>query len=164
MRIGHMYLCVSTQVSTMTNPSVCFLFEWRFYALSASKVILRARTYSHKLFSPVMITWWMKLGGNRPPGHDALLVSISGPSGTGFFICPCSHTDTAGHTKAFDKAVKDHCPVSRQGETCNVLQYSGSRGTGLTFSPDENGRGGGGVPPCPQRPLDPYLNITASAR
>ena len=25
-----------------------------------------------------MITWWMKLGGNRPPGDNPLLFSISG--------------------------------------------------------------------------------------
>ena len=36
-----------------------------------------------------MITWWMKLGGNRPPGYDALLFSISG---TGSFICPVTQT------------------------------------------------------------------------
>ena len=29
--------------------------------------------------------WWMKLGGNRPPGDNPLLFSISG---TGSFICP----------------------------------------------------------------------------
>ena len=78
----------------------------------------------------MMITWWMNLGGNLPLGHDALLFSISG---TGSFICPLSqtgldiprplitqsdrhgwtyqgiwlpsHTDTAGHTKAFDYPV-----------------------------------------------------------
>ena len=32
-----------------------------------------------------MITWWMKLGGNLPPGDNPLLFSISG---TGSFICP----------------------------------------------------------------------------
>ena len=81
----------------------------------------------YNLFSPVMmITWWMKLGGNWPHGDNPLLFSISG---TGSFICPVtqtrldiprplltqshrhgwtyqglwlpSHTDTAGHTKAF---------------------------------------------------------------
>ena len=49
-----------------------------------------------------MITWWKKLGGNRPPGDNPLLFSISG---TGSFICRCSRTDTAGHTKAFDYPV-----------------------------------------------------------
>ena len=40
----------------------------------------------YNLFSPVMmITWWMKLGGNRPPGDNPLLFAISG---TGSFICP----------------------------------------------------------------------------
>ena len=34
----------------------------------------------------------MKLGGDLPPGHDALLL-----------VCPM-----AGHTKAFDQAVMDH--------------------------------------------------------
>ena len=38
----------------------------------------------------------MKLGGNLPPGQDALLFSISGP---GLCYMP-SRTDTAGHTKA----------------------------------------------------------------
>ena len=41
------------------NPTpfglVEFEFEWRFYALSATKAIFRARTYSHNLFSPVMM-------------------------------------------------------------------------------------------------------------
>ena len=77
-----------------------------------------------------MITWWIKLGGNRPPGDNPLLFLISG---TGSFIWPVaqtllditrplitqshrhgwtyqglwlpSHTDTAGHTKAFDYPV-----------------------------------------------------------
>ena len=31
-----------------------------------------------------MINWWMKLGGNLPPGHNTLLFSISG---TWSFIC-----------------------------------------------------------------------------
>ena len=36
-------------------------------------------SYSFVLFSPVMmITSCMKLGGNLPLGHDALLFSISG--------------------------------------------------------------------------------------
>ena len=43
----------------------------------------------------------MKLGGNRPPGDNPLLFSISG---TGSFIC----TDEAGHTKAFDYPVAEH--------------------------------------------------------
>ena len=37
----------------------------------------------------MMITWWMKLGGNRPPGDNPLLFSISG---TGSFICPVAQT------------------------------------------------------------------------
>ena len=63
--------------------------EWSFYAQSASEAIFRARAYN--LFSPVMmITWWMKLGGNLPPGHDALLFSRSG---TGSCICPHARLD-----------------------------------------------------------------------
>ena len=58
----------------------------------------------------------MKQRGNLPPGHDALLFSISD---TGYFICPVtqtrldiprplpSHTDTTGHTKALDYPVTD---------------------------------------------------------
>ena len=61
---------------------VGWLVEWGFYALSASKAIFRARTYNCNLFSPVT-TWWMKLGGNRPPGDNPLLFSTSG---TGSFI------------------------------------------------------------------------------
>ena len=49
-----------------------------------------------------MITWWMKLGGNLPPGHDTLLFSMSD---TGSFIWPV--TQTAGYTKAFDYPVMD---------------------------------------------------------
>ena len=36
-----------------------------------------------------MTTWWMKLGGNRPPGDNPLLFSTSG---TGSFICPVAYT------------------------------------------------------------------------
>ena len=57
-----------------------------------------------------MITWWMKLGGNRPPGDNPLLFPISG---TGSFIP--SRIDEAGHTKAFDYPVAEHW-----GETWNV--------------------------------------------
>ena len=46
----------------------------------------------------------MKLRGNLPPGHDALLFSING---TGYFYMP-SHTDMARHTKAFIYLVMDH--------------------------------------------------------
>ena len=45
----------------------------------------------------------MKLGGNRPPGDNALLFPISK---TDLFIA--SYTDTAGHTKAFIYPVMDH--------------------------------------------------------
>ena len=55
---------------------------------------------------------WMKLGGNLPPVHNALLFSISG---TKSFINIPSHTDTAGHTKSFDYPVMGHCPISWQG-------------------------------------------------
>ena len=86
------------------------------YALSAAEAIFRARAYSfslslsggggglrpvgswghlqgesiqsYNLFSPVIIiTWWMKLGGNLPPG----LLSISGTYG--IFYIP-SRTET----------------------------------------------------------------------
>ena len=68
------------------SPIIEFKFEWRFYALSASEAIFRVRTYSHNLFSPVvMMTSWRKLGGNLPPEHDALLFLIRG---MGSFICP----------------------------------------------------------------------------
>ena len=44
---------------------------------------------SHNLFSPVMmITWGMKLGGNLPPGYDALLFSISA-TGSGGQLTHC---------------------------------------------------------------------------
>ena len=59
------------------------LVEWGFYALSASKAIFRARTYNCNLFSPVMMM--NETRGNRPPGDNPLLFSISG---TGSFICP----------------------------------------------------------------------------
>ena len=36
-----------------------------------------------------MLTWWMKLGENLPPGHDSLLFSISG---MGSCICPVAQT------------------------------------------------------------------------
>ena len=66
-----------------------FVFEWGFFTLSASKAIFRVRTYSHNLFNPVMIIWWIKLGRNLPPGHNALLFSTSG---TGTFIYPVTQT------------------------------------------------------------------------
>ena len=39
----------------------------------------------------------MKLGGNLPPGHDALLFSISG---TGSFICPVAQTQLPSFAKS----------------------------------------------------------------
>ena len=70
---------------------VWFMNDWLgFHALSISKAIIRARTYSHTLFSPVMmITWGTKLVGSLPPGHDVLLFSTSG---TGSFIYPVAQT------------------------------------------------------------------------
>ena len=95
----------STSCKFITWVNTVFEFEWRFYL-------------------------WMKLEGNLPLGHDALLFSITG---TGCIICTVaqtlldiprplitqshrhcwtyqglwlpSHTDTAGHTKAFDHPV-----------------------------------------------------------
>ena len=46
----------------------------------------------------------MKLGGNRPPGDNPLLFSISGH---GIFYM-ASRIDEAGHTKAFDYPVVEH--------------------------------------------------------
>ena len=41
---------------------------------------------SYNLFSPVMmITWWMKLGGNLPPGPNALLFSATSSVGSFMF-------------------------------------------------------------------------------
>ena len=92
--------------------------KYRFYALSVSKAIFRAR---------MTITWWIKLWGNLPLGHDALLFSARdslyaqwqtrldipiplitqshrhGWTYQGLWLP--SHTDTAGHTKAFDYPV-----------------------------------------------------------
>ena len=45
----------------------------------------------------------MTLGGNRPPGDNPLLSSISG---TGSYMP--SRIDEAGHTKAFDYPVAEH--------------------------------------------------------
>ena len=42
----------------LISKQVEFEFEWKFYALSGSKAIFRVRiaiTYSHNLFSPVMM-------------------------------------------------------------------------------------------------------------
>ena len=49
----------------------------------------------------------MKLGGNQPLGHNALLYSISG---MGSFICPVTQTrlDIYRPTKAFEHPVIDH--------------------------------------------------------
>ena len=81
---GVVYVQVSCMYRCCVRTGVVYVqvlswVEWGFYALSASKAIFRARTYNCNLFSPVMmITWWMKLGGNRPPGDNPLLFSISG--------------------------------------------------------------------------------------
>ena len=65
--------CSAIQITFSSSKGNSWV-EWGFYALSASKAIFRARTYNCNLFSPVMmITWWMKLGGNRPPGDNPLL-------------------------------------------------------------------------------------------
>ena len=88
-------------------------FEWRFYAQSASEAILiqGENIQSYNLFRPVMmVTWWMKLGGNRPPGHDVLfdkwhvifyMPSRTETAGHTKALYLPSRTDTAGHTKAF---------------------------------------------------------------
>ena len=100
------------------------MHEWRFYA----KASFRARAYSHNLFSPVMIiTWWMKLGGNLPPGHDALLFSISGMVSC---ICRVTQTRTDIPRSSFTqsrttgevillrhKADSNHRPVRPQSNT-----------------------------------------------
>ena len=44
-----------------------FEFEFEFRGQSASEAIFRARAYRHNV--PV-ITWWIKRGGNRPPGDN----------------------------------------------------------------------------------------------
>ena len=86
--MGSGHPCATREYDMSMRAAEESLFKWRFYALSDSfKAIFRARTciQSYNLFSPVMmITWWMKLGGNLPSGHDALLFLISG---TGSFLC-----------------------------------------------------------------------------
>ena len=82
------------------GPARKIWFEWGFYALSASKAIFRARTYNCRTYS--VWWWWMKLGGNRTPGDNSLLFSISG---MGSFICPVA---SAVHTKAFDYPVAEY--------------------------------------------------------
>ena len=58
----------------------------------------------------------MKLGGNLPLSHDALLFSTSS---TGSYIYAYSRTDTAGYTKEFD------CPVMDLGGGGQGGQYLG---------------------------------------
>ena len=55
-----------------------------------------------------MITWWMKLGGNRPPGDNPLLFD----KWHRIFYMP-SRIDEAGHTKAFGYPVAEHWVESR---------------------------------------------------
>ena len=69
-----------------------------------------------------MITWWMKLGGNLPLGHDVLSFFYKWHR---IFYKP-SRTDTTGHTKAFDYPVMDHwgkskCSGTRQIQTDDLL-------------------------------------------
>ena len=56
---GTLCLTMSDDTLWLTFKSsafvIAFELEWRFYALSASKANFRARTYSHNLFSPVMM-------------------------------------------------------------------------------------------------------------
>ena len=56
-----------------------------------------------------MITWWMKLGGNLTPGHDALLLSISG---TGSFIYPVPQTRRGGGVKVFRRFEPTTCQAT----------------------------------------------------
>ena len=77
----------------------------------------------------------MKLGGNRPPGDNPLLFSISG---TGSFICPVAQTwldiprplitqspDTAGHTKAFDSILySGYCRLTESVLINNQIEVS----------------------------------------
>ena len=73
------------------------------YSLTGSESFFNLQSeniQSYNLFSLVMmITWWMKLGGNLPLGHDVLLFSMSG---SGSFIYPVAQTRLdKGFTKAF---------------------------------------------------------------
>ena len=54
-----------------------------------------------------MITWWMKLGGNLPQGHNSLLFD----KWHGIFCMPSPDTagsSLVGYTKAFIYPVMDH--------------------------------------------------------
>ena len=70
-------------ISMQYSLSLVLSFEWRFYVLLAS-----IRPYSGWQHT-AMITGWMKLRGNLPPGHDALPFPISG---TGSLICLVAQT------------------------------------------------------------------------
>ena len=61
----------------------------------------------------------MKLGGNRPPGHDVLLFFRGG---MGSFIIKPSRTDTAGHPKIFGYPVMGHCVGGGQGGQADTYQ------------------------------------------
>ena len=97
-----------------------------------------------------MTTWWTKLGGNLPLGHDALLFSIS-------VRVSCSRTDTARQSWTTERKVKvlrgtrqirtahlsvhsrtrqppDHCPRSK-----DQLYPGSSRGGGTRSPPPPSG-------------------------
>ena len=74
--------------STTTHHQVCTSWALPPYSLSWSGGFTPCGIWAHlqgeniqsyNLFSPVMmITWWMKLGGNRPLGDNSLVFLISG--------------------------------------------------------------------------------------
>ena len=79
-----------------------FLFEWRFYALSASKSTFRARTYSRITYS-VRWSWLLNEWNQENPTTGTRCPTLFDKWHGIFYIR--SRTDTAGHTKAFDYPV-----------------------------------------------------------
>ena len=71
------------------RPFMSLSLRRRFTPCRHLKPFQGENIQSYNLFSLVMMTiWWMKLGGNLPLGHDALLFPIRG---TGSFIYAQSH-------------------------------------------------------------------------
>ena len=84
--------CAVQGIRDVSNMDVCLIWVWveGLHPVGIWGHLQGKNIQSYNLFSLViMITWLMKLGGNLPLGHDALLFL---KSGHGSFICPVTQT------------------------------------------------------------------------
>ena len=119
-----------------------WLIKWSFYTLSVSIRPSSGREHSVITYikSGEIITWWMKLWRNLPPGHDVLLFSISG---TRSFICPVAQTQLGIPRLLFTQSwttgskVKVLRPVAYRGGGGGAGGVHGPRAQALEGAPGQ---------------------------